>query len=48
MGSVQVAIVNSAGQFMSSSGSFGTSESWRSAFLNSPGTPGSNYPTPRR
>ncbi|HET9292426.1 MAG TPA: PKD domain-containing protein, partial [Actinomycetes bacterium] len=44
MGSVQVAIVNSAGQYMSSSGSFtSTSESWRSAFLNSPGTPGSNY-----
>jgi PKD repeat protein len=43
MGSVQVAIVNSAGQYMSSSGSFGASESWRSAFLNSPGTPGSNY-----
>ena len=44
MGSVQVAVVNSAGQYMSSSGSFtSTSESWRSAFLNSPGTPGSNY-----
>ena len=29
---------------MSSSGNFtSTSESWRSAFLNSPGTPGSNY-----
>ena len=41
MGEVQVAIVNSAGQYMSSSGSFtSTSESWRSAFLNSPGTPG--------
>jgi PKD repeat protein len=41
---VQVAIVNSANQYMSSSGSFtSTNESWRSAFLNSPGTPGSNY-----
>jgi PKD repeat protein len=41
---VEVAIVNSAGQYMSSSGSFtSTNESWRSAFLNSPGTPGSNY-----
>jgi PKD repeat protein len=41
---VEVAIVNGAGQHMSSSGSFtSTSESWRSAFLNSPGTPGSNY-----
>lgn len=44
MGSVQVAVVNSAGQYMSSSGTFtSTTESWRSAFLNSPGTPGSNY-----
>jgi PKD repeat protein len=41
---VEVAIVNSAGQYMSSSGSFtSTNQSWRSAFLNSPGTPGSNY-----
>src|SRR4029453_2215587 len=40
----QVAIVDSAGQYMSSSGTFtSTSESWRSAFLNSPGTPGSNF-----
>jgi large repetitive protein len=44
MGSVQVAIVNSLGQYMSSSGTFSsTSESWRTAFLNSPGTPGSNF-----
>jgi PKD repeat protein len=44
MGSVQVAIVNSLGQYMSSSGSFtSTTESWRTAFLNSPGTPGSNF-----
>jgi PKD repeat protein len=44
MGQVQVAIVNSLGQYMSSSGNFtSTNESWRSAFLNSPGTPGSNY-----
>ena len=40
----EVAIRNSAGQYMSSSGSFtSTSESWRTAFLNSPGSPGSNY-----
>jgi large repetitive protein len=40
----EVAVRNSAGQYMSSSGSFtSTSESWRSAFLNSPGSPGSNY-----
>jgi PKD repeat protein len=44
MGSVQVAIVNSLGQYMSSSGTFtSTTESWRTAFLNSPGTPGSNF-----
>jgi PKD repeat protein len=41
---VEVGIVNSLGQYMSSSGNFtSTSESWRSAFLTSPGTPGSNY-----
>src|SRR4029453_18965721 len=40
----QVAIVDSAGRYMSSSGTFtSTTESWRSAFLNSPGSPGSNY-----
>jgi large repetitive protein len=40
----QVAIRNSAGQYMSSSGTFtSTTESWRTAFLNSPGSPGSNY-----
>ncbi|HET9008115.1 MAG TPA: hypothetical protein VFQ04_15500, partial [Actinomycetes bacterium] len=44
MGEVEVAVVNSAGQYMSSSGNFtSTSQSWRSAFLNSPGTPGSNF-----
>ncbi|MGE0167952.1 MAG: PKD domain-containing protein [Nocardioides sp.] len=42
--SVQVAVRNSAGQYMSSTGTFtSTNESWRSAFLNSPGSPGSNY-----
>ncbi len=41
---VQVAIRNSAGQYMNSSGAFtSTNESWRTAFLNSPGSPGSNY-----
>jgi PKD repeat protein len=41
---VGVAIVNAAGQYMSSTGTFtSTSESWRNAFLNSPGSPGSNY-----
>ena len=41
---VEVAIVNAAGQYMSSSGTFtSTNASWRTAFLNSPGTPGSNF-----
>ena len=40
----ELAIVDSAGRYMSSSGTFtSTSESWRSAFLTSPGTPGSNF-----
>ena len=39
-----VAIRNGLGQYMSSSGSFtSTTVSWRSAFLNSPGSPGSNF-----
>jgi PKD repeat protein len=39
-----VGIVNSLGQWMSSSGTFSsTSPSYRSAFLNSPGSVGSNY-----
>jgi large repetitive protein len=41
---VEVGIVNSLGRYMSSTGTFtSTAESWRTAFLNSPGTPGSNY-----
>lgn len=41
---VEVGIVNSLGQYMSSSGTFtSTTASWRTAFLNSPGTPGSNF-----
>ena len=41
---VEVGIVNSAGQYMSSTGTFtSTTASWRTAFLNSPGTPGSNF-----
>jgi len=40
----QVAIRNSAGQYMSSTGTFtSTTESYRTAFLNSPGSPGSNF-----
>ncbi len=41
---VQIAVVDSLGRYMSSSGTFtSTNESWRTAFLNSPGSPGSNY-----
>ena len=40
---VEIAIVNSAGQYMSSSGTFSSSERWVTAFLNSPGSLGSNY-----
>jgi len=40
----QVAIVNSLGRYMSATGTFtSTTASWRTAFLNSPGSPGSNY-----
>jgi PKD repeat protein len=40
----QVAVRNAAGQYMSSSGAFtSTTESWRTTFLNSPGSPGSNF-----
>jgi PKD repeat protein len=42
--SAQVAVMNAAGQYMGSTGTFtSTSVSWRTAFLNSPGSPGSNY-----
>lgn len=41
---VQVAVRDTAGRYMSSTGTFtSTTESWRTAFLNSPGSPGSNY-----
>lgn len=44
MAQVDVAVVNASGQYMSSSGGFtSTTPSWRTAFLNSPGTPGSNF-----
>lgn len=41
----QVAIVNATGNYMSSNGTFATTttETWITAFLNSPGSPGSNY-----
>jgi PKD repeat protein len=42
--SVQVGVVNAAGQWMSSAGTFtSTTASYRTAFLNSPGSVGSNY-----
>ena len=42
--SVQVGVVNAAGQWMSSTGTFtSTTASYRTAFLNSPGSVGSNY-----
>jgi PKD repeat protein len=41
---VEVAVVNSSGQYMSSTGTFtSTTPSFRTAFLNSPGSAGSNY-----
>ncbi len=41
---VEIAVVNSAGQYMSSTGTFtSTTASYRTAFLNSPGSVGSNY-----
>ena len=41
---VEVGIVNAAGQYMSSGGTFtSTTASYRTAFLNSPGSAGSNY-----
>lgn len=40
----QVAVINSAGRYMSGTGAFtSTTPSWRTAFLNSPGSPGSNF-----
>ena len=41
---VQVAVRDSSNRYMSSSGTFGsTNPSWITAFLNSPGSPGSNF-----
>jgi hypothetical protein len=40
---VQINIVNSLGQSMSSQGTFGTTVRWINMFLTSPGSPGSNY-----
>ena len=43
IGAVEVAIVNSLGQYLDRNGNFGSSERWNGAFLNSPGSPASNY-----
>ncbi|WP_081682554.1 PKD domain-containing protein [Marmoricola sp. URHB0036] len=40
---VEVAIIDGTGKFLTSTGTFGVAESWRAAFLTSPGTPGSNF-----
>ncbi len=40
---VEVAVVNSAGWYMASTGVFSAGERWVRAFVNSPGSPGSNY-----
>ena len=41
---VEVGIIDNLGRYMSSSGTFtSTTPSWRTAFLNSPGSLGSNY-----
>jgi PKD repeat protein len=39
----EVAIVNSSNQYLTASGTFASAESWRAAFLTSPGTSGSNF-----
>jgi PKD repeat protein len=43
MARVEVAIMNQAGQYMNSSGVFSSGERYNAAFLNSPGSAGSNF-----
>lgn len=44
IGKVETAIVDSLGRYLDSTGKFlSTTPSWRTAFLNSPGSPGSNF-----
>ncbi len=43
MAKVEIGIINSAGQYLGSTGTFSPTVSYRSAFLTSPGSPGSNY-----
>ena len=40
---VEVAILDVNGDYMRSDGSFSSGSSWRNAFINSPGSPGSNF-----
>jgi PKD repeat protein len=40
---VEVAVVDVDGLYMRSDGSFSSGSSWRNAFINSPGSPGSNF-----
>lgn len=41
---VEVAVIDNLGRYMASNGTFtSTTASWRTAFLNSPGSPGSNF-----
>ncbi len=40
---VEVAIIDGNGKYLTSTGTFAVAESWRAAFLTSPGTPGSNF-----
>ncbi|MFC6287684.1 PKD domain-containing protein [Nocardioides sp. GCM10027113] len=40
---VEVAVLSASNQFMQTNGTFGSTERWIAAFLNSPGSPGSNY-----
>jgi len=43
MAKVEVAVQNAANQYMTASGSFTNTQTWVTAFLTSPGTPGSNF-----
>ncbi len=40
---VEVAVIDGTGKYLTSTGTFAVAESWRAAFLTSPGTPGSNF-----
>ncbi len=42
---VEVAIIDGTGKYLTSTGTFAVAESWRAAFLTSPGTPARTSPT---